>query len=143
MSPLFAINPFCSVSDLPYTFQSNRVSTDTSKGSDRKNKELSLMRVFTSPLFETDDWTKMKAMEIIRPVNDLVEEYGQNIKKLWPKEFWVGVTDSKGEIWGTVRKTASAPYPTYVRQDWLDKYGLIAPKTIEEWFYKYHLAVRR
>lgn len=78
------------------------------------------------------DWTEYAGQGAILPINDLLEQYGANIKKAWPKESWDMMTDKDGKIWGIPRLTLTAAYPIYVRADWLKKTNVPMPKTIDE-----------
>jgi ABC-type glycerol-3-phosphate transport system substrate-binding protein len=40
---------------------------------------------------------------------------------------------SDGKIWGIPRNGDASHFPLWVRQDWLDKYGLEVPSTVEEY----------
>jgi putative aldouronate transport system substrate-binding protein len=69
------------------------------------------------------------------PLDDLLEKYGQNLKKVIPKESWEGVTRN-----GKIYAIPEAPLGNspvnrvlFVRKDWMDKVGIKeAPKTTEE-----------
>jgi putative aldouronate transport system substrate-binding protein len=69
---------------------------------------------------------------LVRPLDDLLEKYGQNLKKAIPQDAWDAVKNSKGEI------VAIPAYNRYfwqgavIRKDWLDKVGMQVPKTLEE-----------
>ena len=69
---------------------------------------------------------------LVRPLDDLLEKYGKNLKKVIPQDAWNAVKNSKGEI------TAIPSYNRYywqgavIRKDWLDKLGLQVPKTLDE-----------
>ncbi|MDD9956801.1 MAG: extracellular solute-binding protein [Anaerolineaceae bacterium] len=70
--------------------------------------------------------------DAIIPINDLLEEYGQNILQVIPENQWAQMTDADGNIMGIPRSTPTSPYITWVRQDWLDELGLEVPATLEE-----------
>jgi putative aldouronate transport system substrate-binding protein len=69
---------------------------------------------------------------LVRPIDDLLEKYGKNLKKAIPQDAWDSVKNAKGEI------VAIPAYNRYywqgavIRKDWLDKLGLQVPKTLEE-----------
>jgi putative aldouronate transport system substrate-binding protein len=72
---------------------------------------------------------------VIIPLNDLIDKYGPNLKKNISKEAWDFASVSKdGKIYGipTVNATPNG-LVMMVRKDWLDKLGLKAPKTIDEY----------
>ncbi len=70
--------------------------------------------------------------DAIIPLNDLLDEYGQNIRTVIPESQWAQMTDAEGNIMGIPRSTPTNPYITWVRQDWLDELGLDVPTTLEE-----------
>ena len=41
--------------------------------------------------------------EVALPINDLLDQYGPNVKRAFSAEQWAGVTDSQGRIWGIPR----------------------------------------
>ncbi|KQX48828.1 extracellular solute-binding protein [Paenibacillus sp. Root444D2] len=72
---------------------------------------------------------------IFLPLNDLLDKYGQNIKKALPPEIWKSNKLSKdGKIYALPKM---APLPSilviYVRKDWLDKLGMKAPVTLDDY----------
>jgi putative aldouronate transport system substrate-binding protein len=69
--------------------------------------------------------------EIALPLNDLLEEYGQDILKV-PDEQWAYCTDPDGNILCIPRQAPFSPHITWVRGDWLDELGLEMPTTLEE-----------
>ena len=78
------------------------------------------------------DMNLFKSMGAIIPLNDLIDNYGQNLLKAWPENAWTSLTDSEGNIWATPRLVSSTPYPTMIRGDWLEALGLEAPADIDE-----------
>jgi hypothetical protein len=76
------------------------------------------------------DWTQYA--EAVLPLNDLLQQHGQNILKAWPQESWDKMTDSEGNIMGIPRLTPTAPYPIWVRSDLLEQFNMEMPKTVEE-----------
>jgi len=78
------------------------------------------------------DWDQYASKGAIIPLNDLLEEHGQDILKAWPQEAWDYMTDKDGTIWGIPRGLPSVHYPVWIRTDWLKKLGLEMPKTIDE-----------
>jgi putative aldouronate transport system substrate-binding protein len=71
----------------------------------------------------------------LMPLNDLIDQYGPNLKKYVPKESWDSTRVSKdGKIYGIPQENPIRNGTvTYIRQDWLDKLGLKTPKTIDEY----------
>lgn len=71
----------------------------------------------------------------LMPLNELLDKHGENIRKLWPKEWassWDAVSTPDKNIWGIPRLPAIAGNTVYLRQDWLSKLGLQMPNTIDE-----------
>lgn len=77
------------------------------------------------------DWGQYYSKNVIIPINDLLDEFGQDVKAAWSQEAWDAVTDSDGTIWGIPRSTPTTPYPLFVRQDWLEACGLEQPTDID------------
>jgi putative aldouronate transport system substrate-binding protein len=67
------------------------------------------------------------------PLNESIDKYGPNLKKFISNEAWANVTID-GNIYAipTIAKILTGEM-MYVRKDWLDKLGLKAPKTLEEY----------
>ncbi|MBJ9990986.1 extracellular solute-binding protein [Paenibacillus sp. S28] len=65
------------------------------------------------------------------PLDDLIEQYGPNLKK------YLGPALDSGKVDGVQysipgRRVNTGKYENLIRQDWLDKLGLPMPKTTEE-----------
>lgn len=71
----------------------------------------------------------------LQPLDELIDKYGPNLKKYIPKESWDSARVSKdGKIYGIPQENPILNTTvTYIRQDWLDKLGLKAPKTVDEY----------
>ncbi|MBO2942420.1 extracellular solute-binding protein [Paenibacillus sp. F411] len=72
--------------------------------------------------------------DMVLPLNDLIDQYGPNLKKNIPQEAWDAVTVN-GQIISIPQPqvgNASAERLIYVRKDWLDKLGLDVPETSDE-----------
>jgi putative aldouronate transport system substrate-binding protein len=78
------------------------------------------------------NWDDYSSKGAIIPINDLLDKYGQDIKKAWPKEAWDYMTDKEGKIWGIPRGMPATHYPIWIRSDWLKKLNLTMPKTLDE-----------
>jgi putative aldouronate transport system substrate-binding protein len=78
------------------------------------------------------NWDQYASKGAIIPLNDLLDKYGQDIKKAWPAEAWEYMTDKEGKIWGVPRGMPSTHYPIWVRSDWMKKLNLTMPKTVDE-----------
>ena len=76
-------------------------------------------------------WTDYKGM--ITPLNDLFEQYGQNILKNNKDVNWAMMKDWEGTTWGHPRLGIMGhTHWCYHRTDWLDEVGMEMPDTIEE-----------
>lgn len=78
------------------------------------------------------NWDTYSSNGAIIPIDELLEKYGSDIQKKWPEDSWKAMTDSSGRVWGVPRFTATRSYPVYVRKDWLEKYNLPKPKTLDD-----------
>ncbi|MBO9607136.1 MAG: extracellular solute-binding protein [Paenibacillaceae bacterium] len=70
-----------------------------------------------------------------QPITGLLDQYGSNIRKLWPKDWanaWPAVSDDKGQIWGVPIIPALAEKTAMIRTDWLKKVNLPMPTTMDE-----------
>lgn len=76
------------------------------------------------------DWTQYFPAAI--PLNDLLEQHGQNIVKAWPQEAWDKMTDKDGMIWAIPKILPVATYPVWVRTDLLEELNLDMPQTVDE-----------
>lgn len=69
------------------------------------------------------------------PLNDLLDLYGSNLKKVIPPEAWEAVTKD-GKIYGipeAAQGNAASSRVIYVRKDWMDKAGIKSlPKTPDQ-----------
>ncbi|CAG7628863.1 extracellular solute-binding protein [Paenibacillus allorhizosphaerae] len=81
---------------------------------------------------------------VFQDLTPLIEKYGQNLKKKIPEEAWKSPRVSKdGKIYGIPALSAlPASRVVYIRQDWLDKLGMKAPKTVDD-FLKFFEAVKK
>lgn len=94
-----------------------------------------------------DMWTdytgggaKALADQVIIPLNDLIEEYGPNIKAAmeeYPQAFRY-VINEQGQIYGIpmvfTDKMQRVTWGVNIRKDWLDDLGLEVPETVEEYY---------
>lgn len=68
----------------------------------------------------------------IMALDDLVEEYGQDILKVRPEETWWRYAED-GKIYAIPARYAEMADETFlIRQDWLDNLGLNMPQTLDE-----------
>lgn len=74
---------------------------------------------------------------MIVPLEGYIEEYGENIQKMYEQFPQVkSLTSADGHIYSinTVSENAYfMPYCFIIRKDWLDRLGLKEPETIDEW----------
>ncbi|MDR7078464.1 putative aldouronate transport system substrate-binding protein [Neobacillus niacini] len=70
---------------------------------------------------------------VFLPLDELIDEYGPNLKKFIPKEVWETQRFTDGKIYA-IPQILSNPSrrATFVRKDLLEKAGLEVPKTVEE-----------
>lgn len=69
----------------------------------------------------------------LQPLNDYIDQYGPDLKKLIPEEAWANVTVD-GKIYAIPSVTeVKGNELMYVRKDWLDKLKLEVPKTLEDY----------
>jgi putative aldouronate transport system substrate-binding protein len=83
--------------------------------------------------YDMPDDTMLKSGKVL-PLNDLIEKYGQNLKKKIPQSAWDAVT-YKGSIMSIPEAqegNGNVARVMYMRKDWLDKLGLAVPKTEAE-----------
>ncbi|WP_341347690.1 extracellular solute-binding protein [Paenibacillus sp. FSL H3-0469] len=77
-----------------------------------------------------ESYVRQKALT---PLNNLIDEYGPNLKKSIPEEAWKVVTVD-GKIYAI---PGLNPIPgneiMFARKDWLDRLGLKPPTTLEEY----------
>ena len=65
-------------------------------------------------------------------LNDLIEQYGPNLKKNISEDAWSAVT-VKGDILAVPQPSSiKSGQVMFIRKDWLDKLGLDIPKTSDE-----------
>lgn len=80
---------------------------------------------------QVHNWRTLHAQGAIADITDPLAQYGPDIMKRWGEEN-MKIVEKDGRIWGIPRNCSFVGYPIFVRQDWLDQYGLSAPKTIED-----------
>src|SRR5690606_29652370 len=70
---------------------------------------------------------------VFLPLDDLIEEYGPNLKKYIPEAAWEQQRFTDGKIY-SIPEFLSNPSrrATWIRKDLLDKAGLEVPTTVEE-----------
>lgn len=77
-------------------------------------------------------WTEFLDKKAIMPINDLLDQYGPNVKKHLKEGFEV-VSTKDGQIYGIPRKEEfPAGFIPAIRKDWLDKFGMELPETMED-----------
>lgn len=73
------------------------------------------------------------ALDLLLPLNDLIDQYGPNLKKYIPQTAWDGVTVD-GKILGIPSPAeAGSSRILFIRKDWLDKLNMDYPKTSDEY----------
>ncbi|MBP1996289.1 extracellular solute-binding protein [Paenibacillus eucommiae] len=79
--------------------------------------------------------TVHQTMGAAMPLNDLLDKYGQNSKKLWPNDWaggWEAMATEDGKIWAIPEVPPLAGNAVLLRDDWLKELNLQMPKTIDE-----------
>ncbi|WP_028612416.1 extracellular solute-binding protein [Paenibacillus harenae] len=77
-----------------------------------------------------ESYVKQKAL---LPLNDLIDQYGPELKKNIPEDAWKSVTID-GNIYAIPSmNVVPGNEVMYARKDWLDRLGLKPPKTLEEY----------
>ncbi|CAN7255711.1 extracellular solute-binding protein [Paenibacillus sp. LjRoot153] len=86
--------------------------------------------LYTSDVNWVVNFISQKAFQ---PLNDVLDKYGPDLKKLIPKEAWDTVTFD-GKIYGVpLINQIQGNELMYIRKDWLDKVGMKEPKTLDEY----------
>ncbi len=78
------------------------------------------------------NWEKYASKNVIIPLNDLMEKYGQNVMKKWPQGSIDACSDTKGTLWGIPRVTPTAACGPWIRADLVEKLGVKFPETIDD-----------
>lgn len=89
--------------------------------------------IMMNPTWES--WGRLAENGQIIPLNDLLDEYGADIKEAFSGDLeWLmdPMTDKDGNIWALPRALETTSSPTYIRKDWLDQTGLDMPKSFDE-----------
>lgn len=95
------------------------------------NEQLDI--IMMNPTWE--GWNNLAANGQIIPLNELLDQYGTDIKNAFSGELewlWDPMTDDDGNIYALPRALETTSFPVYVRKDWLDKLGLDMPTNVEE-----------
>lgn len=86
-------------------------------------------------LITTGNWDEYAKSGVIMPLNELLEQYGQDILAAY-SEFpgiWDYVTDSAtGNIYGVPRTLPLTQHPIWMREDWFKALGMEQPHTVAE-----------
>lgn len=69
---------------------------------------------------------------LVRPITDLVDEYGSHLKEMIPDGTWAEVTQGDGEIYAIPSYNRTYWTGAVIRKDWLDEAGLDMPETLED-----------
>lgn len=78
------------------------------------------------------DILQMAEDGIIMPLNDLLDQYGQNILEVFPEEQYV--KDEDGNIWNIPTRNCEIGTDALfiIREDWLKNVGKETPNTLDE-----------
>lgn len=82
--------------------------------------------------FNVEHWTQFKKDDVILPLNELLDQYGQDLKANALPESWPLRTTADGNIWAVPYEQNPVSNSVLMRKDWLDELGLQVPTTIEE-----------
>ena len=86
----------------------------------------------TADLFTGYSLNYAGAMNKVLPLNDLIDQYGPNLKKAIPQDAWDSVT-VKGQIIALPNVLlTSNNNALYVRKDWMEAVGATLPSTSDE-----------
>lgn len=90
----------------------------------------------TEPLdmIMTGNWREYLKHEQIIPIDEYLPTM-DNLKEVYPLEdeaVWNSLKDNEGKHYGFPRAVPTTSYPIWIRQDWLDKYKLEQPKTVDD-----------
>lgn len=88
--------------------------------------------IFQVPSSTVNGWRRYMADDLILPLNDLLDRYGQDFVKRQNPEAFKFNTDPEGNIWAVADEQPANPNYFFMRKDWLDQLGLTAPETVEE-----------
>ncbi|WP_127580199.1 extracellular solute-binding protein [Paenibacillus koleovorans] len=86
------------------------------------------------------DPVKLAGNGLLMPLDDLIKKYAPNIEKFLKEnpDLHSLMKSSDGKMYALpniVKGYAQTdPYGLFIRKDWLDKYGLSEPKTLDDWY---------
>ncbi|WP_159885661.1 type 2 periplasmic-binding domain-containing protein [Paenibacillus puerhi] len=87
--------------------------------------------------YKLGDLNAIAAQGALQPLNELIDKHAPNLKKFLEQRSDVrqAITSPDGKIY-TVPFVADGKATTgwFIRKDWLDKLGLQAPKTVDEYY---------
>lgn len=89
--------------------------------------------IFQTGFDPSNYYDKYKKQDAIIPLNDLIDKYGQNLKKAVDPNSFKLLTDKDGKIWGLPDESNPVTVCLMIRQDLLDKYQLAKPVTFEDY----------
>ena len=85
---------------------------------------------------DNGDWSKYSKRNALVPMNDLIEQYGQNILKVmgdFDSPVWKSCKDASGNIYALPRQESwTKGGVPFIRADWLEALGMETPATITE-----------
>jgi putative aldouronate transport system substrate-binding protein len=80
-----------------------------------------------------EDWRKYKEQDVILPLTDLMNQYGQDILANCNPVSIKACSDSEGTIWAAPYECFNMYLTMIVRGDWMKKYNIATPKTFDDW----------
>ena len=82
---------------------------------------------------DADDlWNDVSREGLVRPISDLVDQYGAHLKELIPDTTWADVKNGNGEIVAIPSYNRTYWNGALIRKDWLAEANLEMPKTLED-----------
>jgi len=86
------------------------------------------------------DVIKYVTAGVVQPITEQLQKYAYNTMKLYEENPYLKsfVTAPDGEIYSFTSDVSgsakSDPYSFYIRKDWLDKFNLDLPETVDDWY---------
>lgn len=119
------------------TFQWELAPSDDGQAREKFNLMVASGELADVLVYNIDDVNKIAQKGLVAPLNDLIEKNMPNFKKILDANPTIAkqLKNEDGNFYylpflGAVRTMNVF----YLRQDWLDKLGLTAPKTLDDWY---------
>lgn len=82
-------------------------------------------------IFTTTGWEELQKDGMLADITDAIAKY-PDLYNVFGGAIG-GMKSPDGRLWGVPRNGDAVHYPVWIRADWLEKYGLDIPQTIEEY----------